>query len=197
MIARCWRRLADSICGNRFDFTAPIGSALLVMAPGGPRISTDGRYVIFSSGATDLLPAGSVHGEIYVKDLLTGDVKPVDVNHSGTAGANGSAWNYSISGNGRYVVFESFASDLTSVPVNGNGDIFVRDLQAGTSTLVSINRQGTAGGRGGESYEPQISADGRFVIFTSYATDLVENYTAGDQVAFIVSSEYRTRFGLP
>jgi len=165
--------------------TNSTGTASASGGSGGPRISTDGRHVIFSSGATDLLPAGSVHGEIYVKDLLTGDVKPIDVNHSGTAGANGSASNYSISGNGQYVVFESFASDLTSVPVNGNGDIFVRDLQAGTTTLVSINRQGTAGGRGGESYEPQISADGRFVIFTSYATDLVENYTAGDQGLFI------------
>jgi hypothetical protein len=77
-----------------------------------------------------------------------------------------------LSANGRYVAFWSTASNLVQSDTNNQQDVFVRDLEAGTTTLVSVNRTNTAGGNNG-SCCPVLSANGRYVAFTSVATDLV------------------------
>src|SRR5262249_2737518 len=103
-------------------------------------------------------------------------VSLVSANLVGTSGDFISS-NGSVSADGRYVAFESFADDsVTNDTIGLSDDVFVRDLQTGTTTLVSLNSQGTGGGFG-SSYNPIISADGRFVAFESSATDLVPNDT--------------------
>jgi Tol biopolymer transport system component len=131
-----------------------------------PSFSDNGRYIAFRSGATDLVPGGNAPG-VFVRDLQANTTTWVSVGDVG--GGEGSS--QSISGDGRYVAFESAASGL--VPGDGNGllDVFVRDLQANTTTRVSVD---TAGGDpDSRSFQPSISDDGRHVAFISTATDLV------------------------
>src|SRR5437588_2127810 len=151
---------------------------------GFPVVSDDARYVLFSSDATNLVSNYAHYMNIFVRDLQTGTTNPVDVNWNGT-GANSPSGFASLSSTGRYVVFQSVATDLVNiVDSNNTSDVFLRDLQTGVTTLVSVNRFGTAAGNA-LSYRAKVSADGRFVVFTSYATDLVENYNPGEQGLFV------------
>jgi len=151
---------------------------------GFPVLSDDGRYVLFSSDATNLVSNYTRYMDTYIRDLQAGTTIPVDVNRGGT-GANGPSGYAYLSATGRYVVFESVATDLVgTADTNNTNDVFLRDLQTGVTTLVSVNRFGTAAGNA-LSYRPKVSADGRFVVFTSYATDLVENYKPGEQGLFV------------
>jgi hypothetical protein len=151
----------------------------------GTLVSADGRYVLFASVATDLVTNTNGYLNLFVRDLQTGTTIPVEVNRNGANGANGPSGSAYLSTSGRHVAFESFATDLVSTPDNNSTvDVFIRDLQTGTNTLVSVNRFGAAAGNG-PSYSPKVSADGRFVVFTSIATDLVENYRPGEQGLFV------------
>jgi Tol biopolymer transport system component len=139
-----------------------------------PSISSDGRYVAFQSGATDLVPVGTngfIH--IFVRDRQTGTTTQVSLHTNGTEG-EGPSSDPSISTNGRFVAFESEAGNLvagdTAFP-SGFPDIFVNDLQTGETTWVS---EDSLGGEGdGPSLNPSISADGRYIAFQSEATGLV------------------------
>src|SRR5215218_4203269 len=139
-----------------------------------PAISGDGRFVAFASRAKNLSPAAKGgRRQIFVKDTKTGAVTLVS-RADGAAGAvgDGNSYNPSISADGRYVAFASTAESLVPDDAAYN-DVFVRDLAAGTTTLVS-RASGPAGAAGdGESIEPSISADGRHVAFASGANNLV------------------------
>ncbi|NMG21975.1 calcium-binding protein, partial [Brasilonema bromeliae SPC951] len=139
-----------------------------------PTISADGRFVAFYSAANNLV-AGDTNNssDIFVRDLLTGTTTRVSVADDGTQGNNNSS-NPAISADGRFVAFDSTASNLVAGDTNNTSDIFVRDLLTGTTTRVSVADDGTQGN--GFSYTPAISADGRFVAFESSASNLV----AGD-----------------
>jgi hypothetical protein len=112
----------------------------------------------------------------------------VSVNSLGTASGNGSSGvepvSYvdfapiTLSANGRFVAFASFASDLVTNDTNGTGDVFVRDLKDHVTRLVSVDESGTGSGNG-KSFGAVISAEGRFVVFGSGATDLVANDSNG------------------
>lgn len=145
-----------------------------------PSISEDGRFVAFESGSTNFAEGDTNgFGDIYVKDMVTGTV--VRASLTSTGGEPNNATTYpSISGDGRYVVFDSDADNLVPNDVNGAGDIFIRDLQLGTTTGVSI-----AGNSGG--YDGSISLDGRFVVFNSNSTNLVPNDTNGVTDVFVYS----------
>ena len=134
-----------------------------------PSISADGRYVAFESGANDVVLGDDNPGaDVFVRDLLTEATTWVSVDAGGDSSGGGA--RPSISGDGRYVAFESSAS---LVPGDGNslGDVFVQDLQSSTTTRVSVD---TAGGDpNSDSFGPSISADGRYVAFVSFASDLV------------------------
>jgi Tol biopolymer transport system component len=135
-----------------------------------PAISRDGRYVAFESDASDLVPGDhNFARDIYVRDLVAGTTTRVSVDVGGDA--NNWSRDPSISGDGRYVAFWSGATDL--VPGDGNGidDVFVRDLTAGTTVRASVDGRG--GDPNGESYQPSLSGDGRYITFFSNATDLV------------------------
>jgi len=117
--------------------------------------------------------------DVFVRDLQMGTTTLVSVNRSGTGSGNQDSGIYSaISADGRFVAFMSNASDLTANDTNGTQDVFVRDLQMGRTTLVSVNRFGTGSGNR-FSELPTISADGRFVAFESYASDLAANDNNG------------------
>ena len=139
-----------------------------------PTLSADGRYVVFQSKASDLTATSDLNNtfDVFVRDTQTGVTTLVSVNNAGTAAGNGAAFNASISADGRYVAFESYDSDLVSVADTNNlEDIFVRDMQTGTTKLVSINNAGIGAGNSASVY-PCISANGRVVVFISYARDL-------------------------
>jgi Tol biopolymer transport system component len=141
-----------------------------------PSISADGRYVAFPSNASNLV-AGDTNGrsDIFVRDRQANTTTRVSVASDGTQG-NGSSAFPSISADGRYVAFVSYASNLVPGDTNGVWDIFVRDRQANTTTRVSVASDGTQGND--SSYtSPSISADGRYVAFLSFASNLVPGDT--------------------
>ena len=148
-----------------------------------PSISADGRYVAFASLATNLV-SGDTNNEqdIFVHDRQTGQTTRVSV-ATGGGQANGNSSNPSISADGRYIAFDSNASNLVSGDTNNTGDIFVHDRQTGTTTRVSIGPGGTQANRG--SLAPSISADGRYVAFHSDATNLVSGVTNGTTHIFV------------
>jgi uncharacterized repeat protein (TIGR01451 family) len=147
-------------------------------------MSVVGRFVAFLSRATNLV-ANDTNGtqDVFVRDLQTGTTSLVSINSAGTGSGDGGCNNPVISSDGRFVAFPSLATDLVASDTNGTRDIFVRDLQTGTTTLVSINSVGTGSGNG-ESDSSVISANGRLVAFESFASDLVANDTNGTTDVF-------------
>ncbi len=141
-----------------------------------PVASANGRFVAFHSFASNLTPLLDNNGrhDVFVRDLETGTTTLVSVNLAGTGAANGDSQKPVISADGRYVAFESTASNLVATDTTTTSDIFVRDLQTGTTTLVSVNSSGTGPGSQ-ESLGPVISANGRVVAFRSFASNLVAN----------------------
>ena len=143
------------------------------------RISGDGRYVAFMSDASNLVP-GDTNGEsdIFVHDRQTGATERVSVDSSGNQGNSFSEFP-SIKGDGRYVAFESFASNLVPGDTNGWDDIFVHDRQTGVTTRVSVDSSGSQGNS--PSNYPSISGDGRYVALMSWASNLVPGDPNGAQ----------------
>jgi Tol biopolymer transport system component len=142
-----------------------------------PSISADGRFVAFHSPASNLV-VGDTNGaaDVFVRDRQSGTTERVSVATGGTEG-NFDSYYPSISADGRFVAFHSFASNLVLGDTNGAADIFVRDRQSGTTERVSVATGGTQGN--GHSYIPSISRDGRFVAFFSLASNLVAGDTNG------------------
>ena len=140
-----------------------------------PAISADGRYVAFTSEATNLVE-GDINGarDVFVYDRESGTTTRMSVDSDGSGG-NASSELPSLSSNGRYVAFQSSADNLVSGDNNGHRDIFLRDRQSATTTLVSTGAEGAAAD--GNSQYASISSDGRYVAFESYAANLVENDT--------------------
>lgn len=150
-----------------------------------PSISGDGRKVAFYSDSTNLVAGDTnAQADIFVRDVLSGTTALVSVSITGTVANDFSFVFPALSDNGRYVAFASAASNLVngdtntcaSHPISGHcPDIFVRDLQTNTTVRVSVS---SANGQAdGESANPAISADGRYVVFESAATNLVTGDT--------------------
>ena len=150
-----------------------------------PVISADGRFVLFSSSANNLVPGdnGQLGLDVFLCDRASNTTALVSANFSGTGGGNGNSTGGQVSTNGRYVVFQSDSSDLIAGDTNGLSDIFVRDLQAGTNILVSVASNGSWGN--GASTDPVMTPDGRFVAFISAASNLVPNDTNGISDIFV------------
>ncbi|OHD27621.1 MAG: hypothetical protein A2064_00010 [Spirochaetes bacterium GWB1_66_5] len=153
-----------------------------------PTISADGRYVAFRSNATNLV-AGDTNGtfDVFVHDRQSGTTERVSVDSSENQ-VGGMSGFVSLSADGRYVAFESFATTLVMGDGNGSQDIFVRDRQGGTTVRVSVDASGVEGDVA--SYSPWISADGRYVAFASEATNLVadDNNAARDIFVYDLQS---------
>jgi hypothetical protein len=160
-------------------------------------IGSGGRFVAFSSDANDLIsipedrPRSCAQAvcarndeDVFIRDMQNGITSLVSINRFGTGSGNARSQLQSLSADGQFVLFLSEASDLVENDTNGEFDVFVRDLQNGTTTLASVNRFGTYSGNG-RSLTAKISSDGRFVIFKSGASDLVENRTNGSWHVFV------------
>jgi TolB protein len=139
-----------------------------------PSVSGDGRLVAFGSWATNLHPDDSDGNfDAFVRDLQANTTTLVSrATGASGANANGNSWARAISADGRFVAFVSAATNLSPDDGDTTIDVYVRDLQTGTTTLLS-RATGASGVKGnGGSFEPAISADGRFVAFESEATNL-------------------------
>ncbi len=143
-----------------------------------PRISANGRYVAFESRAKNLVSGGGeyVLYDVFVHDLETGSTKRVSESSAGIPGNYLSQYP-SISATGRYVAYRSEANNLVSGDTNSEMDIFVHDLETGSTKRVSVSSTGTQGD--GDSHYPSISASGRYVAFFSTASNLVSGATNG------------------
>ncbi len=146
-------------------------------------ISTNGRYVVFESSASDLVPGDTNNAsDVFVRDLLNATTTLVSVNTNGVVG-NDASRAPAMTPDGRYVAFVSAATDLVSGDTNRIGDIFVRDLQAGTTVLASVGAVSTNTAYPVDSSDiPAISADGRYVSFFTTATGLVTGAPAGGEL---------------
>jgi Tol biopolymer transport system component len=144
----------------------------------GPAISDDGRFVAFASQASNLVQ-GDSNGlsDVFVRDRQMGTTRRISLGPGGVQsnGDSGAFGPPKISADGRFVTFQSFASNLVSGDTNGQSDVFVRDRQTGTTERVSLGSRGVQANEG--SFGPAISADGRFVAFTSNASNLVPHDT--------------------
>lgn len=159
-------------------------------------VSADGSYVAFASEADNLV-SGDTNGwrDIFVCDPLRVTNVLVSVGTHGI-GADGMSMEPAISGDGRYVAFTSSADNLVPGDANLARDVFVRDLQAGTTVLVSANNIGTGSGNGA-SYSPSISADGRYVLFCSLAQNLAAgSFTSGYENLFVRDLQRGTNYAL-
>jgi len=153
-------------------------------------ISADGRYVVFESIADNLVPADTNSAwDIFVHDSLTGVTDRVSVDSLGAQG-NSASFGTSISADGRFVAFQSNASNLVAADTNGVGDIFVHDRQTGLTQRISVNSLGVDANAG--SYRPSLCANGRYVAFQSYANNLVPADTNGVWDIFIHDRQTRS-----
>ena len=142
---------------------------------GPPSLSADGRYVAFTSDASNLV-AGDTNNtnDAFVHDRLTGQTTRVSVATGGAQG-NYDSFSPSLSSDGRYVAFMSTASNLVVGDTNGTSDAFVHDRLTGQTTRVSVATGGAQGNY--HSSSPSLSADGRYVAFMSSANNLVTEDT--------------------
>jgi hypothetical protein len=133
-------------------------------------VSFDGRYIAFYSLASNLVPDDTNNAaDIFVRDRQTNTTTRISVSSSGAQG-NGESIYPDISNDGRFVVFESEASNLVPSDVNNTRDVFVRDTVSGTTSIVSLSSIGTQTGL--PNYQPVISGNGRYVAFTSDSSNL-------------------------
>jgi len=150
---------SDGIHRNSYHLSESVG------------VSANGRHVTFTARwQQDESTNGS---DVYVRDRATGITELISV----PGEENRDSLGTSISDNGRYVAFSSTATNLVSADINDSRDIFVRDRVTSTTERVSIASDGTEANGG--SGEPSISGDGRYVVFTSEANNLVPNDTNG------------------
>ncbi len=140
-----------------------------------PTMSADGRYIAFDSNSSNLAPGDTNDTwDVYIRDTQTGTTTRVSTDSSGTEGNNASWWA-SISPDGRYVTFASYASNLVAGDDNDESDVFLKDTQTGTVTRISEDAVGNDAN--GDSWISSISADNRYVVFYSKASNLVANDT--------------------
>lgn len=169
LVSAAWKGMSWSDFGNNGSFS--------------PSISADGRFVAFASRATNLVPRGTNgNTHIFVRDLETNLTMLVSVDSAGIEG-DGNSVNPSISGNGNYIAFSSYASNLVSPAPSDQQHIFVYDRIKEEIFLISAASDGTEGNGG--SNNPSITADGILVAFESNANNLVPGDTNDDTDIFV------------
>lgn len=150
---------------------------------GAPDISSDARFVVFESSASDLVPGDSnAKWDVFRRDLVSGETTLVS---SGSAGqpADGDSRSPSVSSDGRYVAFVSGATDIVSGDTNGYEDVFVRDMQSMATVRASVSATGTQ--LPADSSAPAISGDGRRVAFVTVSGAVVAGDTNGVSDVFV------------
>ena len=156
-----------------------------------PSISNDGRYVAFASRATNLgVPdANGAVEDIFKFDLKSRTMSLISVKTNGVAGNNDSD-QPSISADGRYVAFRSYATNLVNSDANGKTDIFLADTSLHTVSRVSVTSSG--GEANGDSSFPALSGDGTVVAFQSAARNLIGSNQDGNGVVDVFTHSMTT-----
>jgi hypothetical protein len=175
----------DRLSGTTERVSLDSGGAQGNSASYDPSISADGRFVAFVSDAINLVP-GDTNGkpDIFVRDRQSGRTERISVNSAGAQGDDQSAIP-SISADGRFVAFASQATNLVPGDTNGLMDVFVHDRLSGLTERVSVDSFGAQGNGISALFGLSISADGRFVAFESYASNLVHGDTNGYEDVFV------------
>jgi LPXTG-site transpeptidase (sortase) family protein len=151
-------------------------------------ISGDGRYVVFHSNSDNLVPNDSNGSfDIFLHDRNTNSTERISLSSGGVQG-NDESYSPSISSDGRFIVFNSLASNLITNDTNNASDVFLHDRITGTTSRISVSSSGVEGS--GRSVMPNISGDGRIVVFWSEADNLVEMDT--NNVADIFAHDLAT-----
>ncbi|RPJ86963.1 MAG: hypothetical protein EHM18_03515 [Acidobacteria bacterium] len=148
-----------------------------------PSVSPDGRFVVFASSATDLTDKPpAVKPQVYLRDRGTGHTRRISMGTDGKE-ANGASDFPVLSGDGKWVVFYSWASNLVTGDSNSTSDVFLFSMSTGAITRVSVASGGAQGNKA--SAGPSLSHDGHFVAFTSQATNLVPGDANGTNDVFV------------
>jgi hypothetical protein len=163
---------------NAGAYSAQCGSS------GGIGISGDGRHIAFVSNSGNLGTARAGVADVWLRDVDAGQTELISRAADGGLANSGSNDIPSVSADGRFVGFTSFATNLVATDTNGFSDSFVRDRLTGRTTLVSVRQDGTQGNRN-SGFGTVVSADGRFVGFSSIATNLVPDDTNVSFDAFV------------
>jgi len=158
-----------------FDLTTSADERVDVSSTGDPgngpsslqRISKEGRFVSFTSSANNLVP-GDTNGieDVFVRDRLLGITERVTVSTTG-AQANGGSGGNAISGDGRFVIFSSAATNLVPGDTNAQTDLFIRDRLTGSTNTIRVVLDSCAQASNGIGSELDISADGNFITFVA------------------------------
>jgi Tol biopolymer transport system component len=142
----------------------------------GPAVSANGRYVVFCSNASNLVRGDTNRAtDIFLWDRSTRDVRRVSVGQHGVQANADAQYRAAISGDGRHIVFRSWATNLVPGDTNGEPDLFLRDLESHRTRRVSLSDEEEQAN--GDSGEPIMSADGRYLAFQSTASNLVPGDT--------------------
>jgi Tol biopolymer transport system component len=148
-----------------------------------PSLSSDGRFVAFASSASNLVPSDTnLWADIFLVDRTTGTIVRCSVDSAGNQADLPSDCG-SISSSGAFVMFESLATNLVVNDGNRESDCFVRDVQAGTTTRLSVDSNGGEADFG--SYAPVLSGEELDFAFMSDADDLVGSDTNGSTDIFV------------
>ncbi|CAI4034136.1 hypothetical protein DNFV4_04580 [Nitrospira tepida] len=161
-----------------------------------PGISNTGRFVVFDSAATNL---GGTNGRrhVYLRDREIGETQLISKKSDGTQGNNDSHVAV-VSDDGRFVAFDSFASNLIDGDSNQARDIFLHDRQTGTTVRISQTPQGTEGGcplgvgENCNSFDPSMSADGNLIAFGTFATLLPEDLNTSTPDIYVLNKSANT-----
>lgn len=142
-----------------------------------PQLDASGTLVAFASAASNLVPGDeNAAPDLFVHDLSTGQTELVPVNTSGERGFWIDLW-LDLTPDGRVLAWATKAASLVPGDTNGLQDVFVHDRETGTTRRVSVSSAGVEANN--ESKRPSLSADGRFVAFESWATNLVPGVASG------------------
>lgn len=145
-----------------------------------PSISADGQRIAFASTASNLVTGdGNNYADIFVRNLNTGNTRRVSLHSNGGEG-NGDSFEPEISDDGLFVVFVSFANNLVNGDGNNYLDVFIHDRNTDQTYLAGVSSSGAQPNVFADSMEPSVSADGRFVVFQSYANNLAPGETGTD-----------------
>lgn len=148
-----------------------------------PSASTTGRFVAFESIASDLVPSDTnLQIDVFVRDVVTGATERVSLSTAGAQGL-GESRLPSVSGDGRYVAYESLSDNFVAGDTNGVRDIFVYDRVRDLNERVSLFSNGNE--LSGHSFTPSISANGRFVAFETLQDNIVAADTNGSRDIYV------------
>lgn len=184
-----------SSCGNqRFESVAVVpetrrvsvgmdGSPANGPSTGPLHVSDDARFVAFTSSATNLV-ADDLNGvdDVFVRDTQLGRTVRSSVSSDGDE-ADGVSDRPALSSDGRVIVFRSSATQLVVMDTNGHADIFLHDMETGSTERISVDSSGVEAD--GPSHWASVSEDGRTVVFSSDATNLVAGDTNGRRDIFL------------